>query len=365
MANSDGGQDVFVQLFTTVADRPVGVEDNVATSEGGGIYLKPFQGFGSQSYSNACLFDFRVDDNSAPEGAAIYLDSDTGSLGGTMPSLAFLNDQDEAFYNDGCGMQPASAFNAIPCSAGTACNEISGNVAHNAQGNPSGAIVFTNGSEIYGDRFRMQGNNAIYAMSGPASGYYLNSCLITDNQLSQNVIFADSDGGDGSYLFLDNCTVAHDVISTGNVIKLGTNAFLTLLDDIIDEVGKPTLDQPGDTVLTASYLMSNDISTLPTSPTIIQYNDFSGDPLFADATNGDYHLVAYIQNNLLHAARAIDFAPTQSGDPPYDLDGKTYGQDVPAVPDLYGTRDLGAYEALPITDRIFGDTFGDRLSLVY
>ncbi len=365
VANNDNNNYVTVQLFTTVADRPVSVEDNIATVAGGGLYLKPKDDVLSESAAVVCLFDFRVDGNRAPEGAAMSLDFDTSVTAAYLSGVASIN---YPYDPEVCGPQPPSAFNAIPCSAGTSCNEFSGNLAEDAQGNPSGGVIFqgTNGY-FKGLRFKMQDNNAAYAMHflggnrAYTTTFYIKSCLITDNQFSQDVFFGDGDMFDGEF---SSCTMTRDAIGAGNVINIGTNATLTLHDDIFDEVGKVTLDQPGDTALSANYIVSNDLSTLPTSPTIIQYDDFSGDPLFVDAPNGNYHLAAYTQNNLLHAARAIDFAPTVGGDPAYDLDGKSYGQDVPAVPDLYGTRDLGAYEAQPINDRIFADGFGDRVSLV-
>ena len=96
--------------------------------------------------------------------------------------------------------------------------------------------------------------------------------------------------------------------------------------------------------------------------------NFVADPQFVDPSNSnvakrDYHLRAYVQDGVVTASPAIDYAPTVSGDPNVDLSGNAYGQDVPAVNNTYGTRDLGAYEAVPI-ERIFGDAFGDTLSLV-
>jgi len=77
------------------------------------------------------------------------------------------------------------------------------------------------------------------------------------------------------------------------------------------------------------------------------------DPLFIDATNAsvgerDYHLRAYVQNGSVVASPAIDFAPPVAGDD-RDLDDKPYDQDVPLVSDYQG---------------VFGDAFGDPLSLV-
>ncbi len=355
----------YVQMFTTVADRPVSVANNIATIAGGGIYMRGKNyGLSGVTPSLACLYDFRVNGNTAPEGAALAVDADTSVVAKSESGSVYLNIP----YNaNNCGPQAPPAFNSVQCAAGTSCNEFSGNTGEDSQGTPSGAVIFVGTNSYFqGERFSVQKNQAAYAihMYGGDDGYesylYSKACLVADNQLSKQVFF-----GDGDYFGLEftNCTMAHDAISGNNVIALGTNTTLSMYNDIFDEIGKPTVDAPGDATLHMGYIMSNDISTLPTSTTIIAQN--LTDPLFVDAANSNYRLVAYNQNGSLTATRAIDFAPTAGYGPTYDLVGKTYGQDVVPVPDAYGARDLGAYEALPISDRVFSDGFGDRVLLVH
>ena len=117
LGGSDGNEDVFLQLFTTVADRPVSVEDNIATNAGGGIYLRPKENFMSESLASMCLFDFRVDGNTAPEGAAIASDNDTETFAMSTPSRTYLNVTYDAAN---CGPRPPSDFNALQCAAGHA-----------------------------------------------------------------------------------------------------------------------------------------------------------------------------------------------------------------------------------------------------
>ncbi len=106
-------------------------------------------------------------------------------------------------------------------------------------------------------------------------------------------------------------------------------------------------------------MLSNDITTLPGSITII-----AGDPLFADSRNGNYRLQAFVQNGHVTHSLAIDFSATVIADL-IDLDGNNFGQDVPTVPNIFGPHDLGAYEMRPIPGRIFADGFGDAISIVY
>ena len=60
-----------------------------------------------------------------------------------------------------------------------------------------------------------------------------------------------------------------------------------------------------------------------------------GKPLFVDAPNGNY------RQRL--ASPGIDFAQGFTADD-FDLDGLPRDVDMTGVPDLFGPRDLGAYE---------------------
>lgn len=168
---------------------------------------------------------------------------------------------------------------------------------------------------------------------------------------------------------MQNCTITRDIfLSHGlsfvdHLIYLDANSYLAMSDSIIAESGMFTLDQPGDVNDTSrfnvQYVLSNDITTLPSSTSIV-----AGDPLFIDARDGNFRLQASTLNRLLSVSPAIDFAPIPNGTV-LDLDGNAYGQDVPAVVNLFGTRDLGAYEMRPILGRIFADGFGDAISIAY
>ena len=63
-------------------------------------------------------------------------------------------------------------------------------------------------------------------------------------------------------------------------------------------------------------------------------------PVFVDPANGDYHLKA--------TSLGVDFAPPPPIAPPgpdtIDLDGNPRDVDLAFAGDVFGTRDLGAYE---------------------
>lgn len=332
-----------LQMFTTNAAHPVTLALNQATVGGGAIYLKPSESSGLKSFAAACTKDFRIDGNTAPEGSAIYADWVSSATGIDTGGSAYLNDSQVI-----CSPNPPVDLGAVACAPDAPCNEISENTT-------VGSVFFAgHNAEIHGKNISIRHNNAAHLLFIEQGFLGLEGSLLANNQLSQELLL--SEGGDAG---LSNCTVAHDVINSAYTLKVTSNADFTLQDDIIDEADTLLVDQLSGATVYASNILSNDITTLPVNATIIHQ-----DPLFVNAAAGNYHLRAFTQNGAVTASQAIDFAPTSPLDISYDLDGNPYGIDVPAVANAYGKRDLGAYEAQPITDRIFADAFGDPVSLV-
>lgn len=79
---------------------------------------------------------------------------------------------------------------------------------------------------------------------------------------------------------------------------------------------------------TTRYVLTTDPSGFVGGSGIV-----SGIPLFADALNGDCHL--------MRNSPGVDFAPKVDG---IDLDGNPRAVDLTDVPDVSGPEDLGAYE---------------------
>jgi hypothetical protein len=94
-------------------------------------------------------------------------------------------------------------------------------------------------------------------------------------------------------------------------------------------------------------VLSNDTSTLPDSNSVIQ-----GQASFLNVAAGDYHLLA--------TSLGIDFAPAKGGS---DLDSLPRDVDLPTIPNVFGPRDIGAYERQSLlacdtnSDAIFCDGF--------
>ncbi len=344
--NANTDTNMVVRIFSTDPNNPVQVSSNTARSTGGGIWLNPYASFtGGYAVATLCAQDFRINDNIAQEGAAIYADVDTDALGISQLSHVFLNHSSS--FNSWCrDPEPVENLGAVPCAPDVPCNELAYNVAENSTGDPSGAIILmqTNG-ELAAIRFNMHhnvGRQLIRSVDDDNGNYTeLSRCLFTDNQLAASALLQKPDG-DGQ-LIVDECTFARNSIASGAAVEInGTETAITR--SIFDQPGVPILSSAGLGHVMASEVMSQDLSTLPPST-----HDILATPLFVDPDHGDYHLT--------RDSPGIDFA--SESDHFVDLDANPRKVDLPN-PNTFGSQDLGALETqlnCHVSDSIFCDGF--------
>jgi len=336
--NSDGA-DAKVYLYTTDPLNPATVRGNDASETGGAVYLQSDRQVPGFSTAHLCAFDFRIEDNAAVDGSAIYLNSES-FLDLYSGSKAALNST--GFFT-GCTTRPG----ALRCATGVPCNTVNGNNAVTIGGQPTlGATVrLLARSGFIANRFEMRrnrGGSAIRTSSGDFTTAILDTCLIADNQITRQLIRGESD----SNVEISGCTLARNTIGSTDVLH--SEESLRVIDSIIFQPGNLILAHSGPAVsLTLRNLLLSEIVSMPNGPTVLP-----GDPLFVDAANGNYRLRL--------ASPAIDFAPPVVGDD-RDLDNLPRDQQTLCVPDRFGVRDLGAYERQPvpneICDLIFRDNF--------
>ncbi len=346
-------QDAVVNLFTTNSQQPVSIQANVASINGGAIYLKPYQSASGNSAAKVCAFNFRIDGNSAAEGAAIYLDSFSASGRADAGGVVDLNTDAVA----GCNGDQFAGFGAVGCALDAPCNSLSGNITQDTNLNStSNATIFAgSGSDLFASHISLLDNQGGYVIHAINAGGIIDliSSLIADNHVSQQVIL-----GARANFDIENSTFANNSIGADHVFKITDSSSLTLLRSIIYESAKPTLDSSSNSGSNINYIVSNDITTLPLhAGTVVSAN-----PLFVDLAHGNYRLRAYRQNGNITVSPAIDFMA--AGNSCDDLDGNPCDQAVPALGRSSTPHDLGAYEAQPILDRVFSDAFGDAVSLV-
>jgi hypothetical protein len=337
VAGSGDHQDALLRLFTTDATAPARISGNTAAARGGALFLQAdTSSTTSGSSADACLFDYRIDDNAAPDGAAIHVASDDATIGGAMGnSLAFNTNPFDMCTTP----ESPPALGAVACAAGVPCNAIDGNATRDPNGVPvAGGAILTLGIETraFGDRMALRGNDATWLMrlersDDDPSGLDIANCLVAGNHTSNELFRVNGESGHTypARLALDHCTIVGNTIDNGYVFRVNEGEF-SLRDSLIDQPGVDTLEHAGGAGdLDVQYVLSRETQTLPDDGTILTF----GDARYVDAANGDYHLLA--------DSPAVDYAPAQAGT---DLDRHPRTVDLGAHPNYLGPLDLGAYE---------------------
>ncbi len=153
-----------------------------------------------------------------------------------------------------------------------------------------------------------------------------------------------------NYLFYlstrSNLSVTYSTIADnhveGNLILANngnTGVGTSVLVSIIDEPNELFYGTPGSTFYAECLLLEND-NNLPAASKIMV-----GDPAFADAAIGNYHLT--IDSPAVDFCDFIAYGAT-------DKEGIQRGYDYTSIDDQYGPYDLGAYE---LSDVIFENGF--------
>lgn len=310
--NSFFSEPGVVKLFASSADFPVTVYGNAASIAGGGIYGKGHTDQeNNQNFAGVCASDFVIDNNTAPDGSAVYLDWDSSLFNPDVGARLTLG--------PGCGT-------GVRCAPGIPCDEISGNTAQDGSAQPTtgATVVVGKSSSFRADGLVMRNNtggNLIGIVGHNYSNYsdpgLLHNCLLAGNRSVGALIAV---GFDNVSLSVENCTIAGNLIDDAYVFE---TSGLSLSDTIVFQPG--TLTGYAD----ASYVLASDISELTASPTVQQLVD----PKFVNAAGGDYHLGA--------GSPGVDYAGGLGG---VDFEGHQRDIDLPTHPNAFGPRDLGPYE---------------------
>ncbi|HET7844312.1 MAG TPA: hypothetical protein VFL14_09195 [Xanthomonadales bacterium] len=334
-------------MFTTEPQRPVRVNDNVATVAGGGIYVGALNDFDDTNRGRLCAYEFRIDHNRAPEGAALWFGSED-ELGFWASSTGRFNVADIVECDVPTLPLPAPS---VACAPGVPCNSIDANVAQQANGQPApGAIVYMEPTtSLVASRtsfVRNTGNDLVLGRLSPSDADGTRSdfeaCLIADNTLVARVMATELGA-------LRNCTVAGNAIGFGSAFLMTRTAIV--LDAIVWQPGTATLDA-GVGFVGGGSVITNDPASFPS---------FIGGvvdrvPRFVDAARSDYRPRA--------ASPAVDAAiATPDTDADIDLLGAPRDVDLPLPVNGAGPRDIGAYERQAVAPLVLNDTFEGDLNL--
>lgn len=320
-------------LFSLHAQRPVRIERNQASNNGGGVYVEAGTGL---NRGVMCAWDFGINRNIAPNGSAIYVEPGRGVLF-SRTSWAELNPFDDSGW---CGVRPSVA---VDC-AGPDCNSIVGNRNETMNGTATdgATILAQDDTGVVINRVSLRdnrGGNIIRAFPSETwRNFEIYNSLLAGNQ-STGALVRNSGT---ERLSIENSTFAGNNI--GSQVFLSTDD-IALHRSIVWQPGVPVLSQSGGN-RSVGDLLVHDASTIGGETDTVRVVT---DPLFLDPAHGDFRPHA--------ASLAVDFSSSGGG---LDLLGNPRGTDLALVPDVHGSGDLGAYERVDIDPLVRnGDFNGD------
>jgi predicted outer membrane repeat protein len=306
IGSEDGAAAAF--LYTIDPQRPLWIDGNSASIAGGAVYTDTYQTLSQDATVYA--WGVRIENNRAPEGAAIEV------RGGS-----------DFYLNASRSDIPGRPGVASDCAPGVLCNRIRGNRSEAAGGAATQGAVVRRATHL--QRVSLLDNVGGRLLQGVET---LDTALVARNSASLELML----GAGFLPLALDNVTVVDNVVGADHLIDSFIPPRLT----------HSIVHQPGKTVATGPFDQLHDVvvssCTLLPCSVADRVASFPSGARFVDPDGGDYRLHA--------SSRAVDFAPAVPGQH-RDLDGNPYDRDLPK-PDLFGPRDLGAYERQDIGELV-------------
>jgi len=350
IAGTLSAEPALVRLYTTDATRPVGLRGNSATHTGGAVFLRPYFNVDlNNATATLCASDFRIDDNVAIQGPAIYADSDYSLANDLRSSQALLN------LDGNCEGIPARPTSARRCTGHPDCNLISDNFAQGDASPANGAVILLQNAGYLDARnlhFRDNvGGHLIRAFgaaddgTGRRAAVILRTCLMTDNIVSREMLRLEDDRVS---LTMEHCTLANNAMSGASLLRFGnaSETRLALRRSVIWQPGIPVRAGTLPGTIEVGSVLSHEFATLPGATDAVQLN-----PRFVDPANGDYELRA--------ASPAVDYVSFAGT----DLHGRPRNVDLPFKSNRSGASDIGALERQTLLPLVLNADFDADLGL--
>jgi hypothetical protein len=336
-AGRDGGGiavigDSALLMYPTHPTFPPRVQDNVAGGRGGGIFAGTWDYYYTPvQHAFVGGWDAVIERNRARYGGGLYA---ANELDGDSRVAVCLRSMRAMPQLDGyCGA--GAPGGAVACAQPGQCNRVADNVAAFPGGVPLslGAALQSAGPRtlIHISHAVLTGNRG-WSLVGHGAGIVPSSdanVIIDDSLLADNALdFAAVFNQQVHTTKIRRSTIAGN---TARPIRLDDYTLFYLTDAIVWEPGWPSLSRAGSTGVDFTYMvLASEVASLTATSNVL----LTSNPGFTDAASGNYHLRP--------DSPAVDFSSTTAGF--LDLDGQSRGVDLPAVPNRFGPRDLGAYE---------------------
>lgn len=278
VANTEDDQGILL-MYSSNAAKPVSLQNNIASGNGGAIYLKPIRIGGRP---RACLRSFHLTGNRAQNGAAIYGDSDVLINSREGVSIA-LN-------TSSCGI---STFNLVDCTPNqNGCNTIQAHVSETTAG------VATQGATMLiqdrGDLnmkdmvfFNNRGGSLIRTIE--ARNFSLENALVVGNTLSESLVRLNSFAVE-DYV-LRHMTIASNSIGGTQVIQFEDGPEkLKFNHNLIFQPGKTSVTLPFAIANSANYNWDYNATSDTAQILPLPWQSIGVDPRFNSAVLGDFRL---------------------------------------------------------------------------
>lgn len=317
---------VRLHLFTTDIAHRGRIGGNSATVAGGGLYVEGDEGaFDGNIFAIAHLWNAILDDNIAPEGAAVHLGGDGFAMFGFNT-------------NDSATVPP----DALPCSPSVGdCGRIEGNAAMNGGTYTNGAILrgaadspyFAIGNRIGGVAIHGNKGGRLIEMDSNRSDFRIQNALIVANEFSQQAIRTHT--GD---VWMNDITLTGNSIGAAHALSTGA-ANVVLARSILWQPGTQLLTRSGGTLSSQFAIVSDNVGLA----------GYAFNPRFVDPEHGDYRLRV--------GSQAIDLAPDIAGDD-RDVSALPRDLDMPIKVNFNGgVRDVGAFERQSLQPMVLNGDF--------
>jgi hypothetical protein len=332
-AGSESKAYATLYFYSTQPDQPSAIRGNFASEKGGAIYLWPNRNLQYSGSTSAILRHVELTDNAAPDGAALFLDNSSITVG-TEGAAVYMGPQ----WNIGPVMPPV----ALPCPIAAACVRILGNSAVDAanMATDGALIVATDESFLRASSVLIADNHTGRILAGDSEDVDVLDSLIVDNHVRRELIDMDS-------VTLVESTVAGNSIVGEHLLR---SSGATISGSILWQPGKVTRSAGG-SAPTVSSVIASEVASIGGGP-----NAIVASPRFVDPDQADFRLRDY---GLRAASPGIDLLLPVTGDD-RDALGLPRDRRIDAVPRLAGhVRDVGALERQALLPILLNGEFGE------
>lgn len=331
-----------VRLYTTDPAAPLRIRGNstgTVDSLGGGIAL--LQGAAGAATAVYAM-DVSIEGNTAAIGGGVGVHA-PDAIPGSRAVFCLQGEFTAEPWCDGMEIPQGSG-----CADPGLCTRLVDNVSEGSyEGRPNlGAAIALHGpgASLHADHARIErndgGSTIAQLMDGlpdaPGELAIVNA-LVAGNRADEALIVKQGEGALGILC----STIAANAIKGPATIAADSGVYL--VESIVSQPGTQTYSGTPATI-DARFVLSHEVGTLAPEASV-----FAGDPHFVDAAAGDFHL--------LDDSPALDVSGVEFEACDNDLEGSARGVDLPGVDDLFGPRDLGAFERAFVSDSIFRDGF--------